>query len=289
MRKAIPKSVETEVLINSRRRCCLCVFLSGRDEVRKGQIAHLSQDAEDSQLENLVWLCLEHHDEFDSRTSQAKGLTSDEVREYRDRLYAINRSKGVSVLGDDETARPVNLSSLKETSEYEAMRRQFSPQLDFVSNPWRFPIFQVANEPELFAYKAGNRADGVCLIERVDLPDGRIVVAAIEIAGNPGLSITNAVEELCFQVCQRFNIPAERLIWLEHYDYDEDSSWNMVTFARQPPDRPFEEPEWTEMTPRLWRHLRLKPKKVLSRWRGHFRSKLQKRFDWPTEALLSFD
>jgi hypothetical protein len=38
-------------------------------------------------LENLVWLCLEHHDEFDSHTSQSKGLTPEEVRAYRDRLY----------------------------------------------------------------------------------------------------------------------------------------------------------------------------------------------------------
>jgi hypothetical protein len=150
VRRAIPKSVETEVLINSRRRCCLCVFLSGRDEVRKGQIAHLNQDSEDSHLENLVWLCLEHHDEFDSRTSQSKGLTSDEVREYRDRLYAINRSKGVSV-SEDGTAYPINLPPLSETSEYEALRRRFSGKLDFVSHPWRFPMWQVANEPELFA------------------------------------------------------------------------------------------------------------------------------------------
>ena len=162
----------------------------------------------------------------------------------------------------------------------------FAPELGFTSVPWRYPLWQVANEPDLFAYKAGNRSDGVCLIERVDLPDERIIIACIEIAGNPGNSITNCVEELCFQVCERFEIPANRLVWLEHYDYDERNEWSVVSFAQKPPDGPFANPSWTPMTPRLWHALRLKPKKKLVRWRGHYRSKLTKLFDWPMRALL---
>src|SRR6266481_1179568 len=74
----------------------------------------------------------------------------------------------------------------------------------------------------------------------------------IEIAGNPGNSITNCVEELCFQVCERFDIPAEQLVWLEHYDYDERVEWSMVTFGRKPPEDPFEEPRWITMTVEMW-------------------------------------
>jgi hypothetical protein len=32
-------------------------------------------------------MCLDHHDEYDGRTSQSKGLTQAEVREYRRELY----------------------------------------------------------------------------------------------------------------------------------------------------------------------------------------------------------
>jgi hypothetical protein len=80
--------------------------------------------------------------------------------------------------------------------------------------PWRFPLWQVSDQLEFFAYTAGNRADGVCLIERIDLPDQRVVIACLQVPGNPGSSITNCVEEICTQVCRRFRIAPERLVWL---------------------------------------------------------------------------
>jgi len=64
--------------------------LNSRNDVRKGQIAHLNRDPGDSRFENLVYLCFEHHDEYDSQTSQSKALLLEEVRDYRDRLYAQN-------------------------------------------------------------------------------------------------------------------------------------------------------------------------------------------------------
>jgi hypothetical protein len=287
MRKAIPKSVEKDVLVASRRRCCLCVYLKARDEVQKGQIAHLNGDPSNWQFDNLVYLCLEHHDEYDGKTSQSKGLTQEEVREYRSRLYTLYRDQ--NELGErvsQDFPDVAELSPLPESSQYERLRNQPESNLGFITRPWRYPLWQTANESEFFAYKAGNGADGVCLIERIDLPDGRIVIVAIETTGNPGNSITNCVEELCFQVCARFDIPAENLVWLEHYDYYDDNEWNMVTFGRRPPDGPFEDPKWIKMTPHLWRDLRLKPKKKLPHWRGDFYSKVTKLFHWPTEALL---
>lgn len=86
-RKAIPPVVQADVVIKSRRRCALCVFLNGDESERPGQIAHLNGDHSDSRFENLAWLCLEHHDKFDSTTSQTKNYTQLEVRSYRDRLY----------------------------------------------------------------------------------------------------------------------------------------------------------------------------------------------------------
>src|SRR6266571_5428321 len=87
-RKRLPITLEQKVLVCSTRRCCLCVFLNGRDEVRKGQIAHLNHNRNDHRFANLVWLCLDHHDDYDGRTSQSRGFAAAEVKAYRDRLYA---------------------------------------------------------------------------------------------------------------------------------------------------------------------------------------------------------
>ena len=86
-RKAVSDDVQTRILLRSRRRCCLCFWLKGEDEVKKGQIAHLDGDHENSAEGNLAFLCLEHHDDFDSTSSVSKGLREREVKQWRDELY----------------------------------------------------------------------------------------------------------------------------------------------------------------------------------------------------------
>jgi hypothetical protein len=280
-RESVPKSIVDMVLVASARRCCLCVFLLNRDEVRKGQIAHLNRKPSDNRFENLVWLCFDHHDEYDSGTSQSKGLTHGEVKHYRERLYGrkdLDRER-------DEVKSLPESRRVESLTEHEKLRAKFHDELGFVYQPWRFALWLTANKPEFFAYKAGNCSDGVCLIERIDLPDGRIVIALIQTAGNPGNSITNCAEELCFQIWERFELEADRLVWLEHYDYYTDD-WDMLTFGQIPPAGPFAEPRWEPMTPHLWQTLRLKPKKRLSQRHSEYNSKITKLFHWPTEALL---
>jgi hypothetical protein len=284
-RKKVPKAIETSLLLAARRRCCLCVFLQDRDEVRRGQIAHLNRDPSDFRFDNLVWLCLEHHDEYDGRTSQSKGLTSTEVEAYREKLYARHPEIVEQARNSSSVAESQEIPSLPPRSDFEKLRLKFPDQLWCLKGDWRYPLWQVANEPDLFAYKAGNGADGISLIERIDIPDGRIVVACISVAGNPGNSITNSAEFICFQVCERFEIPPERLVWLEHYDEEIDSEWSLVTFGKGPPDFPFGEPRWTTMTPELWENLKLRPKKKLVQRYGRYESKLLKTFAWPTEAI----
>lgn len=283
-RKHLPQESETTVLLLSKRRCCLCFFLDEIKKQRKGQIAHLNHNSSDPRFENLVYLCLEHHSEYDGTTSQSKNYTADEIRKYRNRLYENNDPDGKWRAQTDTPEIEKKLAeSVEELSDYEVVRRN-DKCIGFTREAWRFPLWQVADEPELFAYKAGNRADGVCLIERINLPDGRIVIACIQPIGSPGNSITNCVEELCFQVCERFSIPPRRLVWLEHYEqYDEE--WSMVTFKRVPPDAAFEGPEWTEMTSQLWQGLRPRPKKQLRIKHGQYCSKLTKLFPWPPENL----
>lgn len=288
-RRPPTKRDERDVLVASRRRCCLCFFLDSRDEVRRGQIAHLNRNPQDSRFDNLVFLCLAHHDEYDTRTSQSKALLVEEVREYRNRLYAINPNFKPIAQKLPQGWSGEGSADDDDSSDYKEVRRKFPTEYDFTTKPWRYPLWQVANEPEFFAFKAGNRMDGVCLIERINIPDGRIVIACIQMSGNPGNSITNCVEELCFQVAERFNLPASRLVWLEHYDDYLDQEWRQVTFEQTPPRGPFLNPKWQIMTPEIWKEMRLRPKKRLKRTLLGFESKIQKLFPWSVQNLYAED
>ena len=87
-RSKISRATETEVLVSSRRRCALCFGLHQTINLVKGQIAHVDHNPTNNSLDNLVWLCLQHHDEYDSRSSQSKGLTPSKLIHYRQELYA---------------------------------------------------------------------------------------------------------------------------------------------------------------------------------------------------------
>lgn len=87
-RKAVKQTDQMQVLVRSKRRCALCYGLGGDLTEKTGQIAHLNQDNSDASFGNLVWLCLDHHDQYDSITRQSKNYTLLEVKTYRDRLYA---------------------------------------------------------------------------------------------------------------------------------------------------------------------------------------------------------
>lgn len=86
-RKKIATETETLVLTRSRRRCALCFGFDGDPQQKAGQLAHLDQDPGNGQEDNLAFLCMFHHDQYDSRTSQSKGLTAHEVKRYRTLLY----------------------------------------------------------------------------------------------------------------------------------------------------------------------------------------------------------
>jgi hypothetical protein len=91
-RKPIANTVETEILTKSGRRCCFCFGLHGDLALKQGQIAHIDHDSSNSAEGNLAFLCLEHHDQYDGRTSQSKGLIDSELRIYKRLLVqAIER------------------------------------------------------------------------------------------------------------------------------------------------------------------------------------------------------
>jgi hypothetical protein len=88
-RTTIPPDVVADVVTSSRRRCCVCFALQRDDGEKKGQIAHLDHNPANNGEDNLAFLCLEHHDQYDSRTSQSKGLTIDELKRYRTELLSV--------------------------------------------------------------------------------------------------------------------------------------------------------------------------------------------------------
>jgi hypothetical protein len=85
-RQKIPPEIQARVLAESRRRCAICFGLHLDSKRKKGQIAHLDHDPANNAPSNLLFLCFDHHDEYDSKTRQSKGLAEAEVEVYRNEL-----------------------------------------------------------------------------------------------------------------------------------------------------------------------------------------------------------
>lgn len=110
-RQNLTDGIQAEVLKRSRRRCCVCYGLNRDTEIKKGQIAHLDQNRNNNNLDNLVFLCLDHHDEYDSKTSQSKGLRQKEIEGYRVELdeYLQPITEGSIVVTDHDLLQRVLL------------------------------------------------------------------------------------------------------------------------------------------------------------------------------------
>jgi len=80
-RKSIPERTELNVLLKSARKCCLCAHFNRDFSVKKGQVAHIDRDNSNNAEENLAFLCLPCHDEYDSLPSQSKRIQPGELIE----------------------------------------------------------------------------------------------------------------------------------------------------------------------------------------------------------------
>lgn len=271
MRRKLTESVEADILHACRRKCCICYFLCDERGVRKGQLAHLDKDSSNNSKANIVYLCFDHHDEFDSRTSQSKGLTKEEVRRWRDKL--VDHIQALEQEGIEVSQAPAI-----------EPERDLSDDDQTNANVWRFPLWLIANQPELYAYKARNGADGICAIERIDLPDGRIVIVCTQVPGNPGQSITNAAEYICEEICERFSLNFDQIVWLEAYQHSP-IEWNRVVFGRNSQGKIIK-PTWYSMSELNWQDLGLRPIGPMPHDHLHLLSNVEKLFPWPTEAIL---
>jgi len=88
-RRKVHTSTQADILQDSLRRCAICVDYNSDLNLKRGQIAHIDHDKNNNKQSNLVFLCLEHHDEYDSSTSQSKGWTQEELKRSKKNLEAI--------------------------------------------------------------------------------------------------------------------------------------------------------------------------------------------------------
>ena len=229
-RKKTPVQVETALFDKSRRRCCVCFSLQGDFSQKKGQIAHLDRNPANAVLENLAWLCLDHHDEYDSITSQSKGLTTAEVKFYRDELYQAIQEK-FAVL---------QVETLEEAS----------------SNLWTEDMREVLREmlgnkiaDKMIKYRGYGPFIGLCRLRIYKESGRKPVIIVTQFPDNPGTSITNVAEGLARQVyVQELKRPDQGMTWIEHYTQDDTvpESYMLVTFRQVGEE--FSDPKWEDLT-----------------------------------------
>ena len=138
-----------------------------------------------------------------------------------------------------------------------------------------------------FEYRGFHGCRCVCSLEILPATDGRRVVIATELEDNSGTSVTNVAEHLASEVCDRFGIDPDKLVWIETYGYaapgagERRRTFDRVTFKRREPDgvirwgpsvlksKPdgwpgyFQDPDWHAMTDEDWRSLGLAPRAIM--------------------------
>ncbi len=130
-----PKPIETELLLLSARRCCLCFGLDQDISEKRGQIAHLDKNNSNNKIDNLAWLCLFHHDPYDGKTSQSKNYQISEVKKYREELYRVIVEKRIQLIDIDiEPEKPGGYYQ-RFSAEYIGRDENVKHVLDFLNNP----------------------------------------------------------------------------------------------------------------------------------------------------------
>jgi len=107
-------------------------------DVKQGQIAHIDRNPANSAVSNLVFLCLKHHDQYDTRTSQSKGWIEDEVMSYQEELHiAIETFR---FMGIEKIANSLDQYVNAQLTFY----AELNQKIDQLTNQWQ--EFQKSNE-----------------------------------------------------------------------------------------------------------------------------------------------
>ena len=110
-RAKIRESDKLKIALSSGRRCTLCYGLERDTGVKWGHVAHVDRDPSNSDFGNLVFLCPNHHAEYDSCSHHSQRITPEEVKHYRRELYEYIesdnrswRSPATSMEGKDDNS-----------------------------------------------------------------------------------------------------------------------------------------------------------------------------------------
>jgi hypothetical protein len=170
-RIGVPEGIQDQVLLLSRRRCCICFGLNGNVDVKPGQIAHLDHDNANHKIDNLAFLCFQHHDQFDSETSQSKNLREAEVKQFRKELYdnvgaalSCAQEKFLRLFGADDEGdnlgewfQRLQDTALTQTASVQCLGMRNPLPFDKIYQSTRVIIAPDENEAAVGSYAYGDR------------------------------------------------------------------------------------------------------------------------------------
>lgn len=135
MRTKTPANVESTLLLRCRRRCAICYGIDRDSTTKRGQIAHLDRNPSNNALDNLAFLCLVHHDEYDSKPSQSKRLTITEVKVYRAELEEALAASLAAPLMLSGSTKPASTANANDwTGVYRARSPNAEAEIEVISN-----------------------------------------------------------------------------------------------------------------------------------------------------------
>ena len=189
----------------------MCYGLSGDLEQKRGQIVHVNRDPSDIALENLAFLCLDHHDEYDSMPRQTTRLTADELRAHREELYAtlakhplpeITYTSGEAEQGNSpSTTGPRGSETISETARPRILVFEDS---QVARNMFRKRLRKRAD-----LFFAGDRSS---IAEQFDRVDPDLVITDLNLGGSAydGLHLVNELKDISnvpIVVCSKYIFP----------------------------------------------------------------------------------
>ena len=239
-RAKIPAEVQEAVLVACRRRCAMCWGLHRDFDVKQGQIAHIDRDNANAAEANLVFLCLAHHDAYDTKTSQSKGWTQGEVVQFKASLHAEVATRWT----DGSQAQPLLQLALLQPLGGDAPWTTFANGMPVHQTRARFFHLEVSNAHR--AYPATSVRVYLTRLDRVT-PDGGVDPLWHGESGGARLRWRNETEDPEARTPRTIGAPQDLdLCYLEQSPWEQPLAPRLLLRVNYPP---------ANLTP----HMRLQP------------------------------
>ena len=91
IRKKIPQPTEARLMFNADHTCCIC-----QQKGKPVQINHMDGDPSNNDYDNLIVLCLDHHEVVSRKSHMAKGYSVGELKLYKRQWeYEVRKNRGL--------------------------------------------------------------------------------------------------------------------------------------------------------------------------------------------------